>query len=56
MQAAFEMIAEVHRQFREIPGIMEGTGRPDYAACVDISTKAAIREMFMPGVFGEWRS
>lgn len=50
-KAAFEMIAEVRRQFREIPGIMEGTGRPDYAACVDISTKAAIREMFMPGVF-----
>lgn len=50
-KAAFEMIAEVRRQFREIPGIMEGTGRPDYAACVDISTKAAIREMLMPGVF-----
>ncbi len=50
-KAAFEMIAEVRRQFREIPGIMEGTGRPDYAACVDISTKAAIREMFMPGLF-----
>ena len=50
-KAAFEMIAEVRRQFREIPGIMEGTGRPDYAACVDISTKAAIKEMFMPGVF-----
>lgn len=50
-KAAFEMIEEVRRQFREIPGIMEGTGRPDYAACVDISTKAAIKEMFMPGVF-----
>jgi len=50
-KAAFEMIAEVRRQFKEIPGIMEGTGRPDYAACVDISTKAAIREMLMPGVF-----
>jgi len=50
-RAAFEMIEEVRRQFREIPGIMEGTGRPDYAACVDISTKAAIKEMFMPGVF-----
>jgi len=50
-KAAFEMIEEVRRQFREIPGIMEGTGRPDYAACVDISTKAAIREMLMPGVF-----
>ncbi|MDF2874121.1 MAG: hppA [Sporomusa sp.] len=50
-KAAFEMIAEVRRQFREIPGIMEGTGRPDYAACVDISTKAAIREMMLPGIF-----
>jgi len=50
-KAAFEMIAEVRRQFREIPGIMEGTGRPDYARCVDISTKAAIREMLLPGIF-----
>lgn len=50
-KAAFEMIAEVRRQFREIPGIMEGTGRPDYASCVDISTKAAIREMMLPGIF-----
>ncbi|EAX46928.1 V-type H(+)-translocating pyrophosphatase [Thermosinus carboxydivorans Nor1] len=50
-KAAFEMIGEVRRQFREIPGIMEGTGRPDYARCVDISTKAAIREMIAPGLF-----
>ncbi len=50
-KAAFEMIGEVRRQFREIPGIMEGTGRPDYARCVDISTQAAIREMILPGVF-----
>lgn len=50
-KAAFEMIAEVRRQFREIPGIMEGTGRPDYARCVDISTQAAIREMVLPGIF-----
>ena len=50
-KAAFEMIAEVRRQFREIPGIMEGTGRPDYARCVDISTQAAIREMILPGIF-----
>lgn len=49
-KAAFQMIEEVRRQFREIPGIMEGTGRPDYAACVDISTKAAIREMLIPGL------
>jgi len=49
-KAAFEMIAEVRRQFREIPGLMEGTGRPDYARCVDISTKAAIREMVAPGM------
>jgi len=50
-RAAFEMIEEVRRQFREIPGLLEGTGRPDYAACVDISTKAAIREMVVPGLF-----
>jgi K(+)-stimulated pyrophosphate-energized sodium pump len=50
-KAAFEMIGEVRRQFKEIPGIMEGTGRPDYARCVDISTKAAIREMIVPGLF-----
>lgn len=49
-KAAFEMIEEVRRQFKEIPGIMEGTGKPDYAKCVDISTKAAIRQMIAPGV------
>ena len=48
--AAFEMIEEVRRQFREIPGIMEGTGEPDYAQCVAISTKAALREMIAPGI------
>ena len=49
-KAAFEMIEEVRRQFRTIPGLMEGTGTADYARCVDISTKAAIREMVVPGL------
>ncbi len=49
-KAAFEMIGEVRRQFREFPGIMEGTEKPDYARCVDISTKAALREMIIPGI------
>ena len=44
------MIEEVRRQFREIPGIMEGKSKPDYTKCVDISTKAALREMIIPGV------
>jgi len=49
-KAAFEMIEEVRRQFREIPGLMEGKAKPDYAACVDISTRAAIRQMIIPGL------
>ena len=49
-RAAFAMIEEVRRQFKEIPGILEGTARPDYAKCVDISTAAALREMVMPGL------
>ena len=49
-RAAFSMIAEVRRQFREIPGILEGTAKPDYAACVAISTKGSIREMILPGL------
>ncbi len=49
-KAAFEMIGEVRRQFREIPGLMEGKTKPDYASCVDIATKAAIRQMIIPGL------
>ena len=49
-KAAMEMVEEVRRQFREIPGIMEGKGTPEYAKCVDISTKAALKEMLMPGL------
>lgn len=49
-KAAFEMIEEVRRQFREIPGIMEGKGRPDYARCVSISTSAALKQMIVPGL------
>ena len=49
-RAAEKMIEEVRRQFREIPGIMEGTGRPEYERCVDISTAAALREMIIPGI------
>ena len=48
--AANDMIQEVRRQFKTIPGIMEGTGTPDYRKCVDISTKAALRQMIIPGL------
>ncbi|WP_196885532.1 sodium-translocating pyrophosphatase [Aureivirga sp. CE67] len=49
-EAAMEMVNEVRRQFKEIPGILEGKGKPEYAKCVAISTKAALREMILPGV------
>ena len=48
--AAFEMIHEIRRQFREIPGLLEGTAKPDTARCIDIATKAALNKMIMPGV------
>jgi K(+)-stimulated pyrophosphate-energized sodium pump len=48
-KAAMDMVKEVRRQFKEIPGIMEGTGTPEYGKCVEISTKAALREMMLPG-------
>lgn len=49
-EAAFGMVNEVRRQFREIPGIMDGTGKPDYARCVSIATGAAISKMIAPGL------
>ena len=49
-RAAFSMIEEVRRQFKEIPGLMEGKAEADYTKCVDISTAAAIREMVVPGL------
>ena len=51
-EAAFKMIEEVRRQFREIPGLLEGKARADYARCVDISTAAAIRQMVVPSLLG----
>ena len=49
-KAAYKMIEEVRRQFREIPGILQGNSKPDYSSCVSISTRAALREMVVPGL------
>ena len=49
-KAAFKMVEEIRRQFREIPGLLEGTASPDSARCVDISTQAALKEMILPGL------
>lgn len=49
-KSANEMVAEVRKQFKEIPGIMEGKTKPDYEKCVEISTEAALREMLLPGI------
>ena len=48
-KAAYQIVVEVRRQFHDIPGLMEGTGQPDYATCVGISTESALREMLLPG-------
>jgi K(+)-stimulated pyrophosphate-energized sodium pump len=49
-KAAYDMINEVRRQFKEHPGILAGTEKPDYALCVDISTKGALKAMILPGI------
>ena len=49
-KAAFMMVEEVRRQFREITGLMEGKAKPNYATCISISTKAALKEMIAPGL------
>jgi len=49
-RAAFDLIGEIRRQFKEIPGLLEGEAKPDYARCVDISTAAALKEMIIPGL------
>jgi K(+)-stimulated pyrophosphate-energized sodium pump len=49
-KAAMEMVYEVRRQFKELPGIMEGKTKPEYGKCVDISTKASLKEMMLPGI------
>jgi K(+)-stimulated pyrophosphate-energized sodium pump len=50
--AAFDMVEEIRRQFREIPGLMEGTAKPEPAKCVDIATKGALKRMMLPGLVG----
>jgi len=50
-KAAFKMVQEVRRQFKEIPGLMEGTGKPDSKKCVDIATVGALQQMVLPGIF-----
>lgn len=49
-KAALDMVMEVRRQFKEIPGLIEGTGQPDYKKCIGISTRASLREMILPGI------
>lgn len=49
-EAALKMVVEVRRQFKEIPGLMEGTAQPDYKRCIAISTQASLREMILPGI------
>ncbi len=49
-KASFQMISEIRRQFKEIPGLMEGTAKPDSDRCIDISTQAALKEMVIPGI------
>lgn len=49
-RAAFRMVEEVRRQFKEIPGLMEGKAKPDHARCIDISTRGAISQMILPGI------
>lgn len=51
-EAAYDMVQEVRHQFKNIPGIMKGTGKPDYARCVDISTASALRKMILPASLG----
>jgi K(+)-stimulated pyrophosphate-energized sodium pump len=50
--AAFDMVEEIRRQFREIPGLMEGTAKPEPAKCVDIATRGALKRMMLPGLVG----